>query len=58
MTHKSYILAYTIREGETYTDRYEVFDSIDTARTEYRAILQQDNLYTASISLGIEGTDI
>ena len=58
MTHKSYILAYTIREDETYTDRYEVFDSLESARAEYRAILKQDNLFTASISLGIEGTDI
>lgn len=53
-----YVLAYTIQHGERYIDGYEVLDDLEDARASYRELLQQDNLYTASISKAIEGTDI
>lgn len=55
---KPVILAYTIRCGKKYVDRYEVHEDYETALEEYKQLLEQDNLYTASISQAIMGTDI
>lgn len=53
-----YILAYTIKHEDKYIDGYEVFDEYTEARKSYGELLEQDNLYTASISKAIKGTDI
>lgn len=53
-----YILAYTIKHDGKYLDRYCVFEDLEDARTEYKDLLELDNLYTASLSKAIEGTDI
>jgi len=53
-----YILAYTIKHDGKYLDRYCVLDDLDDARAEYKDLLELDNLYTASLSIAIEGTDI
>ena len=53
-----YILAYTIKRKGKLLDIYCVLDDLDDARANYKDILELDNLYTASLSIAIEGTDI
>lgn len=56
-----YIVSYTITESyihEKYLDSYQVFESLAEAQKRYADVLKMDNLYTASISIMIEGTDL
>jgi len=53
-----YIVAYTIKHEGKLLDMYCVLDDLDDARANYKDILELDNLYTASLSIAIEGTDI
>ena len=58
MNELPYILAYTIRVDGKYVDHYEVHEDYESAELEYKDLLEQDNLYTASISQAITGTDV
>ena len=58
MNELPYVLAYTINVDGKYVDRYEVHEDYESAELEYKGLLEQDNLYTASISKAITGTDI
>lgn len=58
MNELPYVLAYTIKVDGKYLDRYEVHEDYESAKLEYDELLEQDNLYTASISQAITGTDI
>ena len=52
-----YIVAYTVAESYIH-DSYQVFESLAEAQKRYADVLKMDNLYTASISIMIEGTDL
>ena len=58
MNEKPYVLAYTIKVNDKYVDRYEVHEDYESAELEYKDLLEQENLYTASISQAITGTDV
>jgi len=59
---KTYILAYTIRDTSndvwTYEDGWEVHEDLESAQKEYQLLLEREDLYSACIAEGIEGTDI
>lgn len=56
--NKSYILSYCIKTGQSFKDGWEVHEDLESARSEYEALLERDDLYSACISEGIIGTDI
>lgn len=59
-----YILVYTLqkhlsddKKTKLHIDSYEAFETFEDARTRYEEILQQDDLYIASITSPIISTD-